>query len=160
MNFITLLTLIVSVLGLLSAEKERKPSHCITKKCTRELEEIVYQPSTYYREYLDKISTEIKIAGPFILWSNEVKSFIAAFEAKYNVNVVILNPFRNDFLKQIINDPNYYSTTSIANMNGSGYALNSIKKQRRALLEFIVFNPDGDLKYVIISLYISNDQDK
>jgi hypothetical protein len=67
MNLIILLAFVVSVFSIVAAESERKPSHCASKKCTRVLEAIVFQPETYYREYLDRISEEIK----YILWTTQ-----------------------------------------------------------------------------------------
>jgi hypothetical protein len=67
MNLIILLAFVVSVFSIVAAESERKPSHCAFKKCTHVLEAIVFQPETYYREYLDRISEEIK----YILWTTQ-----------------------------------------------------------------------------------------
>lgn len=152
MNLYILLTIAASVLYFAAAESQGKPHYCVSKKCTRELEAIVYQPETYYRKYLDKISEEIKIQGPFILWTNQANSYIDTFEAKYNVQVTIENPFRRMLLTKSAHDPTYYRTTSVANLNGSGYMYSS--KDGMAILEFIVYNSNGELKYVIIKLPI------
>lgn len=150
MNVMHLLAIAVSVLGFAAAEAQIKPHNCVSKKCTRELEAIVYQPETYYRKYLDKISEEIKIQGPFILWTNQANSYIDTFEAKYNVQVIIENPFRRSVLIKFATSSTYYRTTSVANLNGSGYNYSS--KDEMAMLEFIVFNSNGELKYVMINL--------
>jgi hypothetical protein len=153
MNIIILLAFVVSVFSIVAAESERKPSHCASKNCTRVLEAIVFQPETYYKEYLDRISEEIKVAGPYILWTTQAQGFIEAFEAKYDVLVTILNSFRNDLYSKNISTGNYFRTTTIANLNGSGYAYISKPGMKSSILEFIVFNPNGELKHVMITLY-------
>jgi hypothetical protein len=130
-------------------------------KCTWELEGIVYQPQTAARFYLDKISEQIKCAGP-ILWSSQAISYIQNFEARYNVMVTIRDPFRNieypiitDRKTAIVDTgKNYLSTTSTANMNASGFAVVT-GGDEVVLYEFIVFNPYGELKYVLITLPLS-----
>ena len=159
MNFDILFTFAIFVIiSFVVSEQLRKPSHGVSKKCTRELEAIVYQPVTYDREYLDRISLEFKIAGPVVLWTNQAESFIVTFEQKYQVSVTIRDPFRKivyPFTKGILLQSSYFSTTSTANMNGSGYSLNTKTGLEAAWLEFIVFNPNGELKYVMISLPLS-----
>ena len=127
-----------------------------TEKCTRELEGVVYQPETAARLYLNKISEQIKIASP-ILWTEQANGYIQNFEQKYNVVVTILDAFRN-----VVNVPvkcmvqkTYYSTTSTANLNGSGFAVDT-DKDERIVYEFIVFNQFGELKYVMITMPLSN----
>lgn len=166
----------VSVFGYASAEEAAKPYSFSssapvsdsTAVCTRQLEGIVYQPETAARLYYDRISEQIKVAGP-VLWSDQADSFIESFELKYGVTVTILDPFRNIVYPQLIgksmsaanNDviPKYYSSaTSTANMNASGYYLDSDADQR-TVYEFIVYNPYGELKYVVLSMPLANSPD-
>ena len=152
MNFNIIFALAASIFGLVVAEVHRQPNDCRAKKCTRELEAIVYQPATYYREYLDRISQEIKIQGPYILFTNQADSFIEAFEAKYQVQVNLINPFRRDPNLKGAFVPTFYSTTSVANMNGTGYDYSTEEGMKAAMVEFIVYSPDGRLVYVMINL--------
>lgn len=146
-------------LAVESVEENLAKPRCLspTEKCTLELEGIVYQPETAARLYLNKISEEIKCAGP-ILWSSQADNYIQSFEGKYQVSVFIRDPFRNleypNLGKSNIYDQNYLSTTSVANMNGSGFAVDA-DSDERVIYEFIVFNPYGELKYVMISMPLS-----
>jgi hypothetical protein len=157
MNFKSLsIIAALSVFGFAAAEENIKPfdsSLDSTAACTRDLEGIVYQPETPGRAYFDRISEQIKIAGP-VLWSSQADAFIESFEAKYGVAVTIMNPFRQVVYPIGVLGKFYYPTTSTANMNGSGFLIDSDSDQR-SVYEFIVYNPLGELKYVLLTLPLS-----
>lgn len=147
----------LSVFGFAAAEENINPfdgSLDSTAACTRDLEGIVYQPETPGRAYFDRISEQIKIAGP-VLWSSQADAFLANFQAKYGVQVTIMNPFREVVYPSVVVGKFYYPTTSTANMNGSGFLLDTDTDQR-SVYEFIVYNPLGELKYVLLTLPLAD----
>ncbi len=178
MIFQSLIIVALSAIGLISAEEQKE---CPSKLCTRELEEIVYQPMTPTFAYLNRISEELKLAGP-IFWAPQNESFIENFEVKYRVGIQVFDAFRNRIYPQFaplksmsqsqiwLPSKSYYSTTSIANMNGSGFAIFSAAEMSRIILgtdlpipfgmgaamyEFLVYSPFGDAKYINIVMPLS-----
>lgn len=193
MLFKSLIIASLSAIGLVVAEEQAKcpvkcPSSssssslsCNTKLCTKELEQIVYQPMNPTLAYLNKISEELKIGSP-IFWSPQNESFIESFEIKYRVGVQVFDAFRNriypeyfitktfSVVQKFDTYKSYYSTTSTANMNGSGFAIFSAAEMERiipetdlpipfgmgaAMYEFLIYNNFGEVKYVNIVLPLS-----
>lgn len=160
MNLRNLLTLTASILGFAAAEESRKSfNRCSLNpadKCTQELEGIVYQPATSARAYLERIGEQIKISSP-ILWTENADSFLQSFEAKYNVIVEILDAFGSvTYPAAFVGNQFYYSTTSTANMNGTGFTNEADETMGMIMSEFIVYNQFGELKYVLIKMMPEN----
>lgn len=167
--FKTLAIFALAVFGFVAAEEQGRPRISSSSSyrndeatlCTSELEGIVYQPPTPSFEYFNRISEEIKVAGP-ILWTPYNVSFIETFETKYKISVQVYDAFRNPLYPQDLDGQTYYSTTSTANMNGSGYATVPASPNNgmymgmaMAMYEFIVYNGYGELKYVLLMLPLS-----
>lgn len=150
MQFKFLASIALSTAAFIAAEEQVKPLSS-TALCTKDLEAVVYQPQTPALEYLNKISEEIKIAGPVVLWTAQADSFLENFELKYNVTIKVCDAFRNVIFPTYSATKSYYSVTSTANMNGSGYVY-EVEGMRMIMYEFIVYNPFGELKYVMINM--------
>lgn len=81
---------LVAVLTFLSAfisaeVTGKQKSH---RQCTRELEQIVYQPETPAYHYLKRISKSLKVQSP-LLFTAQNQSILANFAATYNVQVFV-----------------------------------------------------------------------
>ena len=150
MNFKTLSIAVLSICGLIAAEQVERDLKD-TAVCSRELEGIVYQPHSAALAYFNRISEEIKVAGP-ILWTSQNVSFIQTFETKYQVDVQVYDAFGYLIYPEVGSKPtNFMSTTAIANMNGSGYVRDT-DKDDLARYEFIVYDCVGRLKYVMLNM--------
>ena len=152
MNFKTLALAALSIIGLVSAEEQDRHYPENQAICTRELEEIVYQPESPALNYFNRITEEIKIAGP-ILWTPQNVSFIQSFEAKYRVAVQVYDAFyKMIYPTDGSSTPvGFLPITSTANMNGSGL-LRDTDEMALLRYEFIVFDCIGQMKYILINM--------
>ena len=164
MNFKSVSLAVFSLFGLIAAEQsEQQHRRDNSAVCTKELEEIVYQPESATLAYFTRISEGFKCAGP-VLWTPQNISFIQTFENKYNVNVEVFDAFGHLIYPEIIpalkntltkdDRLNMGSITATANMNGSGYVRDT-DAEEMAKYEFIVYDYQGRLKYVQINMPLS-----
>lgn len=162
MIFQFLVIAIFTVLGFTSAHDSRN-------KCSKHLEEIVYQPESTSRNYLTRLAAQINIASP-VLWTPSNTSFLENFENSYGVSIVVYDAFGFVLfplvevvtLKSILSLPlvaadepaNMFSVTATANMNGAGFTRDNYADLM--YYEFIVYNVNGELKYIQIQLNTAN----
>ena len=78
------------ILSLFAATAVFAQKHHASKACTRELEGIVYVPTSCAASYLSKIADVLRVQSP-LLWTSQANGVIATFEATYGVNVVVIN---------------------------------------------------------------------
>lgn len=162
MNPLFISVAILSVLGFATASNHRdsRKSEIVrnedTAICTRELEGIVYQPESAALNYLNRIGDQIRLASP-ILWTSVESSFLESLEARYGITITVLSPFRDVTFpaSEVGTAPFYKSTTSTANMNGNGFARDTDSDQTIDY-EIVVFNQNGEMKYVMINMPLEN----
>lgn len=78
-----------AILSLFAATSVFAQKH-ESKACTRELEGIVYVPSSCAYNYLNKISNILRVQSP-LLWTSQASSVINTFQATYGVYVAVVN---------------------------------------------------------------------
>lgn len=97
-----LLLLIVFVSGISSKQKSDK-----TILCTRELEEVVYQPNKCAFNYFQKISNQLRLQKD-VLWTPQARSTIQTFSQTYNVTVLLIDAFNYFYTYEI--SPTFYQS--------------------------------------------------
>lgn len=159
MIFNALIIVALSIFGFATAEERvqyASERDVNAAACSKELEGIVYQPHSAALSYFNRISEEIKIAGP-ILWTPYNISFIQTFENKYQVEVQVYDAFLNMIYPTGVpsSASGYMPITSTANMNGSGF-LRDTDSMEMARYQFIVFDGIGQLKYVLLNMPLAD----
>lgn len=89
MNFINFLS--VSILTALGVQAHGQ--HGQDKKCSRELEGIVYVPKVCAFEYLKKITETLTVNGPLLFVPETAKPLFEKFESTYKVRAHVADAF-------------------------------------------------------------------
>ena len=141
--------LIFSVFFTVESEKVRGAS----RKCSRELQEIVYNPKSEKSEYFSRLEKEFRLFSPLLFGSQQSASAaIWSFEDKYNnVLVKVSSPFNEATLYTICPNlaiPNYennnmYPGTARLALDIS--ELNYESTTQTYYYSFNIWNRDGEL---------------
>ena len=62
------------------------------KKCSRELEKVVYYVDICPFQYMKRISVSLRAQSP-LLWTDQAKSVVETFENQYKVKLTFIEPF-------------------------------------------------------------------
>lgn len=131
------------------------------KKCTRNLENVLYKPENCAYIYLRSIAYKFLPRSQIIFKDQEHgDAFIYNFEAEYGVKVDLIDPFGH-VTKYHPNGtkshglPNKYTDSAQAYLNFGGFVRQV--NQNNFFYTFQIFSPDG--QYIGVTLYVPLSED-
>lgn len=162
MNSLTILSLILSsIISVTFASSLRSSSVVSSKKCSRELEEIIYKPETCTFLYMQSLERKFRAGGQVIFGPEEqADAYIYTFEKNYGVTISLQKPFGNSVIynpdgTKTEGSPEQYAGTAQSYLNFPGFVKSTSSSE--FYYHFNEYSPDARFYGVTIIMPLANE---